>query len=90
LNIGIKYCGGCNPRYNRSGFIVSLKDKYKDKVELEPIKEDILYDMIIIMNGCSSACISKRSIKYKAEILSVASSEDFHIAYEAIDKILNK
>jgi hypothetical protein len=90
LNIGIKYCGGCNPKYNRSGFVSGLAAKYKGKIKIEPIKEDVIYDMIIIMNGCSSVCVSISEMKHMGKILSVASEEDFTLIYEEIDKIVSK
>ncbi len=90
MNIGIKYCGGCNPRYNRSKFILELKEKYKDNAVIEPIKENALYDVIIIMNGCSSVCVNEHSIKHKGKILSVASNEDFQMVCDEIDNIVNK
>jgi hypothetical protein len=90
LNIGIKYCGGCNPKYNRSGFVAGLAVKYKGKIKIEPIKEDVIYDMVIIMNGCSSVCVNISEMKHKGRILSVASEEDFTRIYEEIDKIVSK
>lgn len=90
LNIGIKYCGGCNPKYNRSDFTYELIEKYKDKVEIEPIKHNIVYDMVIIMNGCSSRCANISQIKHKGKIFSVAGEEDFILIYGEIDKIISE
>jgi hypothetical protein len=90
LNIGIKYCGGCNPKYNRSAFVAWLTAKYKDKINIEPIKEDIIYDIVIIMNGCSSVCVNISEMNHKGKILSVACKEDFTLIYEEIDKMVNK
>lgn len=90
LNIGIKYCGGCNPRYNRGAFVAGLIVKYEKKVKIEPIKEEAVYDMIIIMNGCSSGCVNESVLKHKGKFLSVASSGDFTLVYEEIDKIIIK
>ena len=90
MNIGIKYCGGCNPKYNRSAFIAGLAAEYKDKIKIEPIKEDVIYDMVIIMNGCSSVCVNISEMKHKDKILSAASEEDFTRIYEEIDKMISK
>jgi hypothetical protein len=90
LNIGIKYCGGCNPKYNRSALVAGITVKYKDKAKIEPIKEDVLYDMVIIMNGCSSVCVNEIQIKHRGKILSVAGEEDFTLIYEEIDKMITK
>jgi hypothetical protein len=91
LNIGIKYCGGCNPKYNRGAFVAGLAVKYKEKINIEPIKENIIYDIVIIMNGCSSVCVNISEMKHKGKSLSVACEEDFTLIYEEIDKwLLNR
>ena len=89
MNIGIKYCGGCNPKYNRSGFVARLVAEYKDKMKIEPIKENVIYDMVIIMNGCSSVCVNISEMEHKGKIISVASEEDFIPICEEIDKMIS-
>lgn len=37
MNIGIKYCGGCNPRYQKTKEVAKLKNKLSEmqKVKME-------------------------------------------------------
>ncbi|MCI2062691.1 MAG: hypothetical protein LKJ83_07955 [Eubacteriaceae bacterium] len=51
--IGIKYCGGCNPRYDRTGAVRSLASAMP-YAEFRPAagKEDY----IIIVCGCPAEC----------------------------------
>ncbi len=54
LDIGIKYCGGCNPRYDRLEFVSQLKRN-------APHHNYSLYmgnpsDVNIVVCGCKRAC----------------------------------
>jgi len=55
LRIRIKYCGGCNPGYDRSRLVEQMKIRLKDRVqwvssETEP------YDLVIAIEGCETSC----------------------------------
>lgn len=56
MKIGIKYCGGCNPRYNRMGIVDRLKKDLPD-AEIVFSNEEKTADWYIIICGCTSACV---------------------------------
>lgn len=53
--IGIKYCGGCNPRYQRAKAVEKLKEKFPEHTYVSTGygKE---CDIWIVVCGCSRAC----------------------------------
>ncbi len=58
MPIAIKFCGGCNPKYDRGVFITRLKQVLGDRCEW------VSYDHpspagIIIVCGCERACVTK-------------------------------
>ncbi len=55
MKIGIKYCGGCNPRYDRTNIIERLK---RDLPESEVFAAAPAADMdyVVVVCGCRSAC----------------------------------
>lgn len=59
--IGIKYCGGCNSRFNRGKFVEILMGKYNN-VTFEPAKENFRYDMVLVICGCFSECANHASL----------------------------
>jgi 4-hydroxybutyrate CoA-transferase len=73
MNIGIKYCGGCNPTFNRIKLVEKIIEKYK-KQNFEAVKKDVLYDLLLVVNGCLSSCSDVSSLKFKEKIL--LNSED--------------
>lgn len=55
LRVGIKYCGGCNPEYDRVAILDHIKQSLQDEIEtVRPESEDV--DLILSVNGCSTAC----------------------------------
>jgi len=55
MNIGIKYCGGCNPHFDRTNISNKIMRLFKDD-KFEYANENSFYDIIIVINGCSRAC----------------------------------
>ena len=52
--IGVKYCGGCNPRYNRREIVTRLKDDFPDLL-IGTTKEK--HDFTLILAGCNVVCL---------------------------------
>lgn len=86
MEIGIKYCGGCNPRYDRKKFVELLKERFSHS--FEPAGTDREYDMLLVLCGCSSGCagFEQYNVK-KRNILMVKSCDDFEAAMNAIRKL---
>ena len=55
LRIGLKYCGGCNPTYDRVALVKKIQKHLQGKVEfVSPERKDV--DLILAVQGCSTAC----------------------------------
>jgi len=55
LKTGIKYCGGCNPSYDRIAAAENIKNKLKDRTEFVSFS-DPEAEVIFVFMGCSAAC----------------------------------
>ncbi len=55
IEIGVRYCGGCNPTYNRVSLVKRLESMLPDLsfVNVQPGKP---YPAVLIVNGCLVAC----------------------------------
>jgi len=60
--IGLKYCGGCNPRYDRVQAAGYLRERLKDRVELVSY-EDPDIEGILVVAGCPTACVDLTPFK---------------------------
>ena len=55
LKVGIKYCGGCNPYYDRVALVKRIECRLKGKVAFVPAANDAV-DLVLAVEGCSTAC----------------------------------
>ncbi len=55
LRVGLKYCGGCNPEYDRVAVKNRIEKSLQDKVLfVSPESDD--KEMILAIQGCKIAC----------------------------------
>ena len=55
LRVGVKYCGGCNPEYDRVVLVEQIKERLEGKVSFVPPESEGI-DIILTVNGCKTAC----------------------------------
>jgi len=55
LRVGIKYCGGCNPEYDRVAAVNRLAEDLREDVEFLPASAPDL-DLVLAVQGCRTAC----------------------------------
>lgn len=67
--VGVIFCGGCNPAYDRLEKYEELKKKYP-LWEFEYFNPDYQYDKVVIINGCKSVCMEDERKKYNAYLFS--------------------
>lgn len=74
LKIGIKFCGGCNSKFNRRQVLDEIKEKYNEH-EYEYVKDDQSYDYVIAIQGCQVNCANLDNFYSKFGIINF-NSED--------------
>jgi hypothetical protein len=55
LKIGVKYCGGCNPNYDRVALVKQIEERLKEKASLVKA-DDEGTALVLAVAGCSTAC----------------------------------
>lgn len=55
LKIGIKYCGGCKPAYDRVEQVRDLQRRLEGKVEWLPAENEGVR-LVLAVQGCPAAC----------------------------------
>ncbi len=73
--VGIQFCGGCNPRINRSKIAGELRDA------LTALGYDVVWnrtdcDFIVFMSGCTANCAERQSCG-KPSVRVAAATVDF-------------
>ena len=93
-SIGIKYCGGCNPQYDRVKTKKSIEKKimklFKENnhsLDLGYAREKVFYHCLILISGCGSCCASFE--QYDAAcVLKIKSEDDENKILKQLREIL--
>ena len=84
MRICIKYCGGCNPLYDRVALVKQIEDSLKGRVEFVlPGAENI--DLIMAVQGCRTACADLSDFQ-GLQIWSITKIEDAAKFVEMVTK----
>lgn len=60
--IRIKYCGGCNPRYDRKAVTEKLRAAFPETEFVEIGDDGREFDHVIVLCGCPAACASHEEL----------------------------
>lgn len=53
LRFAVKYCGGCNPRYDRGAAYAEIRAALEGSISFSYPKEGESYDGLLIIRGCT-------------------------------------
>ncbi len=73
--IGVRYCGGCNPTYERVEMIERVESQMKDQLLFLRHDQDV--EGLVLINGCLRACASENLNLLELPNFSVAGEGDF-------------
>lgn len=63
MKYAVKYCGGCNSRFDRGARVRKLEAELGFRLEAARQGED--YDVLYVICGCTSRCADTSSYKAK-------------------------
>jgi hypothetical protein len=73
--IGVKYCGGCNPNYERVEMMGRVRSLVGERfLFLRYDQEDL--DGMIHVNGCPRACAANHSNQREGPCYSISGKDD--------------
>ena len=88
LKIGLKYCGGCNPEYDRVAVKNQIEKSLQDKVQfVSPESDD--KEMILAIQGCKIACADLSPFQ-GVKIWKITSMEDAEKFVKEMGKNLSR
>lgn len=67
MKCGIRFCGGCNPRYDRGKAFRNIKESLVNIDFLHAV-EDEEYDCLLVIGGCTNCCASYEQFNVKGDI----------------------
>lgn len=88
MRVGVKYCGGCNPRYDRTGLVARLKAELGGDVRWESAAAAAEQpDVILVVCGCTVACADHRQLDGTHGKLLVRAAEQYDWALERLQTL---
>lgn len=88
MNIGVKYCGGCNNKYDRTAFLEKIKSEFSGN-SFYYSNIDMEFDVVLVLCGCKSGCANYENIKSKNGYIIVTDENEYDLAKEEIMKLMN-
>lgn len=88
MKIGIKFCGGCNPRYDRGTCVRKLKEHFADVCWVSGSGDQVC-DIWLLVCGCQRGCIDTKLYVAKEAVIKLFSPMDFEKAEKEIAKYLD-
>lgn len=85
MTIAIKYCGGCNPRFDRVAAAAQLAAAFP-ALPMENARSGAAADLLVVLCGCPARCADVSSLS-AAETLWVCRSEDLQAVYDRLQRI---
>ena len=86
-NIGIRYCGGCNPAYDRSRLVAQLLQRFPEiAIQYDPERYCALW---IVVNGCLTGCADSSSLPGD-EICVIRQPADLKQAVQKIQELIDR
>lgn len=79
--IGVKYCGGCNPGYDRVEITERVQFHFNNRLSFLRHDEPEI-DLLIFISGCHRACAGQNLTASKIPSCSVTGEDD-------LDKLVN-
>ena len=67
MTIGVKFCGGCNPLYDRGKLFEKTKEAYPDHT-FEMADDTKEYEKLLVICGCERACADTARYDFEREI----------------------
>lgn len=86
MKIGIKFCGGCQSKYDRGDVFENIKNKIKN-VNFEYVEKYGNYDILIVISGCQIKCADIKD--YLAKDIIHIYNENYKNAVEIVENTIN-
>jgi len=87
MRIGIKYCGGCNPRYDRVAEINKLKAEFPMAEFVAASNYPTECDIILIVCGCFAVCAERSGLVPKDEMIVMWQAADMKQVREKLRSV---
>ena len=73
--IALKYCGGCNPTFDRVGYVKKIQSAAGKQIDWTTL-DDKEWEEILLIQGCSTACLEQYfDLSEHGKVLSISNDD---------------
>lgn len=87
---GVKFCGGCNPRYDRGRAYEQIKEHFRGRVDFRVAEEEQTYDFLLVIGGCTNNCASMQQYNHRYALIRMWDLQHLEATIVAIEKLFIK
>jgi hypothetical protein len=87
IYIRVKYCGGCNPCYDRVEAVERIRNALEGEAVLSVLDTE-KPDIVLAIHGCETACTDLSPFR-DSEIITISSADDIERAIRRLKKGLH-
>ena len=85
--IAVKYCGGCNPRYDRAALVSRLAGDFPELIPTSSREPGCT--LALVVNGCSCRCAAHDDIQAVKDKIVVCAQEDYDELRQAVSRLVS-
>lgn len=82
LECTVKFCGGCNPRYDRGEAYRRIRESTAQAARFSLPQDGVRYDVLVILRGCTGCEYLYEDIQAEHRLISVCEADVEHIIRE--------
>jgi hypothetical protein len=71
MPIGVKFCGGCNPRHDRGKALAAVKEHFGEDARFAYAEEGRTYELLLYIAGCVNRCTALDAYSAEKGIVSL-------------------
>lgn len=84
MTVQVKYCGGCNPRYDRSGLVGRIRRDFPGAAVIYEAPPGGAVDFVLVVCGCPVRCASHEGLHGLSGKRIVSSPDEYPLLYEEL------
>ena len=77
MKCGVKFCGGCNPHYQRGDAYRRIASDIPEIV-FEHAEEGVEYDVLLVIGGCTACCAGYDQYTVKGDVIKMWSEDQIN------------
>lgn len=87
MTCGVKYCGGCNPRYARGEALNRIRNHFEGRINFPYAQEGEEYDLLLVICGCTNCCASYDQYSFRLGCLKLWEESQIPQIIEELEKM---